>query len=93
MNSRPVLLVLAFGFGILVVLIAILGFGAIRRADAIYKDMKAAQDSYSETESFRRGIATDIYLAALPSDGSSVGQQPLTPVARIVSPLRGYVEQ
>jgi signal transduction histidine kinase len=63
MNSRPVLLVLAFGFGILIVLIAVLGFGAIRRADAIYKDMKAAQDSYSETESFRRGIATDIYLA------------------------------
>jgi hypothetical protein len=42
-----------------IVLIAILGFGAIRRAGAIYKDMKAAQDSYSETESFRRGIATD----------------------------------
>jgi signal transduction histidine kinase len=63
MNSRPVLLVLAFGFGILIVLIGILGFGAIRRADAIYKDMKAAQDSYSETESFRRGIAADIYLA------------------------------
>jgi signal transduction histidine kinase len=63
MNSRPVLLLLVLGFGILIVLIAVLGFGAIRRADAIYNDMKAAQDSYSETESFRRGIATDIYLA------------------------------
>ena len=63
MNSRPVLLVLALAFGILIVLIAVLGFGAIRRADTIYKDMRTAQDSYSETESFRRGISTDIYLA------------------------------
>jgi signal transduction histidine kinase len=63
MNSRPVLLILALGFGIVIVLIAVSGFGAIGRADGIYMDMKAAQDAYSETESFRRGIATDIYLA------------------------------
>ena len=63
MYSRSLLLVLAIGFGILTVLIAILGFGAIRRADAIYRDMQAAQDAYSQTETFRRGIATDIYLA------------------------------
>ena len=63
MNSRPVLLVLVLGFGILIVLIAVLGFGAIRRADEIYIDMKAAQDAYSEAESFRRAIVTDIYTA------------------------------
>jgi hypothetical protein len=62
MKSRPNLLVLALGFGILIALIAVLGFGATRRAEAIYKDMKA-EDSYSETESFRRGISTDVYLA------------------------------
>src|SRR5215813_6846698 len=63
MNSRSVLFVLAVGFGVMIVLIAVLGFGAIRRADAIYNDMRAAQDVYLEAESFRRGIATDIYLA------------------------------
>jgi signal transduction histidine kinase len=63
MNWRSALFVLVIGFGILVVLIAVLGFGAVRRADSIYTEMKAAQDSYVATESFRRGIANDIYLA------------------------------
>ena len=63
MESRSSSFVLAIGFSILIVLIAVLGFGAIRRADTIYREMKAAQDSYSQTETFRRGIATDIYLA------------------------------
>ena len=63
MNSRSSLCVLAIGFSILIVLIAFLGFGAIRRADAIYRDMHAAQDAYVQTETFRRGIATDVYLA------------------------------
>ncbi len=63
MYSRSSLFVLALGFSILIVLIAFLGFGAIRRADAIYRDMHAAQDAYVQTETFRRGIATDVYLA------------------------------
>ncbi len=63
MNSRSSLFVLAIGFGILIILIAALGFGAIRRADAIYRDMQSAQDSYSQTESFRRDISRDLYLA------------------------------
>ena len=63
MNSRSSLFVLAIGFSILIVLIAFLGFGAIHRADAIYRDMHAAQDAYVQTETFRRGIATDVYLA------------------------------
>src|ERR1051326_1450635 len=63
MYSRSSLFVLAIGFGALIVLIGILGFGAIRRADAIYRDMEAAQDSYSQTEEFRRDISRDLYLA------------------------------
>jgi len=63
MYSRSSLFVLAIGFSILIVLIAFLGFGAIRRVDAIYRDMRAAQDAYVQMETFRRGIATDVYLA------------------------------
>src|SRR5262249_49705192 len=55
--------VLAVGFGILVVLIAVLCFGAIRRADMIYAEVQNGQESYLQTEAFRRGIVTDLYLA------------------------------
>src|SRR5689334_10698377 len=63
MNSRSSLFVLASGFGILIVLIAILSFGAVRRADAIYRDMQTAQDSYSHLETMRRSMVFDMYLA------------------------------
>lgn len=62
MKSRSSL-ALAFGFGTLIVLIAVLGFGAIRRARAIYIEMESTQQTYLEAESFRRDIATDMYLA------------------------------
>lgn len=55
--------VLALGFGTLIALIAILGIGAIRRARAIYTEMESTQDAYLQAESFRRDIATDMYLA------------------------------
>lgn len=55
--------VLAVGFGTLIALIAILGFGAIRRARAIYTEMEGTQDAYLQTETFRRDIATDMYLS------------------------------
>ncbi len=55
--------VLALGFGTVVVLIAVLGFGAVRRARAIYTEMESIQDSYLESESFRRDVASDMYLA------------------------------
>lgn len=55
--------VLAIGFSILVVLIAILGFGAIGRAKAIYNEMEKTQDAYLQAEAFRRDIVTDMYLA------------------------------
>ena len=54
---------LFIGFGALIIVTAVLGIGATRRADAIYRDILIAQETYSQTESFRRGIATDMYLA------------------------------
>lgn len=65
MRSRSLLLPLVMGFGTLVVLIAVLGVGAIRRARAIYDEMEATQDLYLQSESSRRDIATDMYLAGI----------------------------
>jgi signal transduction histidine kinase len=62
MKSRSSV-ILAFGFGTLVILIAVLGFGAIRRARAIYNEMESTQQTYLEAESFRRDIAADMYIA------------------------------
>ncbi len=55
--------ILAAGFGTLIVLIAVLGFGAIRRARAIYNEMESTQQTYLEAEAFRRDITADMYLA------------------------------
>jgi signal transduction histidine kinase len=63
MYSRSSLFVLAIGFGVLIVLIAVLTFGAVRRADTIYRDMQTAQDSYSQMETLRRNMISDMYLA------------------------------
>jgi hypothetical protein len=65
MKSRSLLLPLTSGFGILVILIAILGVGAIRRARAIYNEMESTQDAYLQSEATRRDIATDMYLAGI----------------------------
>lgn len=54
---------LVLGFGTLVGLIVFLGFGPMRRAREINKEMEAAQASYLQAESFRAGIASDMYLA------------------------------
>jgi signal transduction histidine kinase len=62
MKSRSAF-ALIVGFSILIVLIAILGFGAVRRVRTIYQEMETAQESYLGTEAFRRGIANDMYLA------------------------------
>lgn len=56
-------LVLAFGFGTLIILIGVLGLGAMRRARAIFNEMDAAHDAYLQAESFRAGISSDMYLA------------------------------
>ena len=65
MKSRSLLVPLALGFGTLVVLIGILGVGAIRRARAIYDEMESTQDVYLQSEAARRDIATDMYLAGI----------------------------
>ena len=62
MKSRSSL-ILALGFGTLIILIAVLGFGAVRRAGTIYVEMQTAQDAYLNTEAFRRPIVQDMYLA------------------------------
>jgi signal transduction histidine kinase len=64
MNGRSSV-VLAFGFGILIVLIAGLGIGAIQRASVMYSELKTSQDSYLETEALCRDIATDMYSAGV----------------------------
>src|ERR1044072_2349033 len=63
MKYRSTLFALALGFGILIALIAALALGAVRKAASMYQEMQVAQDSYLRAESFRRGIATDTYLA------------------------------
>ncbi len=55
--------IIAAAFGILVILIGLLGFGALRRAKTIYREMEHTQNTYLRTESFRRDIASDMYLA------------------------------
>jgi signal transduction histidine kinase len=62
MKSRSSL-VLAAGFGILVVLIAVLGFSAIGRARQLYREMEVTQETYLANEAFRRDVAADMYLA------------------------------
>src|SRR5262245_39082854 len=63
MNPRSSLFVLTIGFGILIVLIGTLGFGAIGQADSIHQEMGTAQGSYLRIEEFRRGVVADIFLA------------------------------
>jgi signal transduction histidine kinase len=55
--------VLAIGFGSLIALIAALGFGAVRRAKAIYNETETTQETYLLAEAFRRDIVTDMYLS------------------------------
>jgi signal transduction histidine kinase len=56
---------LALGFGILIMLIAGLGVGAIQRASIMYAELTTSQDSYLKTEALCRGIATDMYSAGV----------------------------
>jgi signal transduction histidine kinase len=55
--------VLIIGFGILIVLIGVLGFRAVQRAESIYQEMQVAQDAYLHSEEFRRGFVADMYLS------------------------------
>src|SRR5215831_16662062 len=55
--------VLMIGFGILIVLIGVLGFRAVQRAESIYEEMQVDQDAYLRSEEFRRGFVADMYLS------------------------------
>jgi signal transduction histidine kinase len=62
LESRPSF-VLGIGFGILIVLIGVLGLRSVQRAGSNYVEMQVAQDSYLRTEQFRRGFVADMYLS------------------------------
>ncbi len=61
MKSRS-WLVLSIGFGTLILLIGLLGFGAMGRAKALHDQMLAADEKYRQTDSVLREIPTDLYL-------------------------------
>ncbi len=64
MRSRS-WVVLVSGFGILVGLICLLGIGAVRRADSIYREMTEAHEAYLRAEYPLRDIPGDLYFADL----------------------------
>ena len=64
MRSRS-WLVLSIGFGTLILLIGLLGFGAMRRAQALHDEMVAAHDAYLETDAVLREIPADLYLGGI----------------------------
>lgn len=64
MRSRS-WLVLLIGFGTLVLLIGLLGFGAMRRAQALHDETVAAHDAYLQTDAVLREIPADLYLGGI----------------------------
>ena len=54
---------LSVGFGIVIALIALLGFGAMRRARTINDEMIAAHEKYLQTEAVLNEIPAALYLA------------------------------
>ncbi len=64
MKSRS-WLVLSIGFGTLILLIGLLGFGAMRRAQALHNETVAAHNAYLETDAVLREIPADLYLGGI----------------------------
>jgi signal transduction histidine kinase len=64
MRSRS-WLVLLIGFGTLILLIGLLGFGAMRRAQALHNETVAAHDAYLQTDAVLREIPADLYLSGI----------------------------
>ena len=56
-------LILSVGFGIVIALIALLGFGAMRRAKTINDEMIAAHEKYLENEAVLNEIPAGLYQA------------------------------
>jgi signal transduction histidine kinase len=61
MRSRSWLPLLA-GFGMLILLIGLLGFGAMHRAQELYDESAAASEAYMQTDAVLRDIPSDLYL-------------------------------
>lgn len=61
-NSRWVL---GAGFGTLLLLIAILGLGATRRAESLHRQTLAAQSAYLQTDRLLREIPVDLNLSGV----------------------------
>lgn len=57
--------VLAIGFGSLLFLIGVLGFGALRRTSAMHAQAIAAQMAYQETDQAVRDLPADIHFAGI----------------------------
>jgi signal transduction histidine kinase len=64
MRSRS-WLVLLIGFGTLILLIGLLGFGAMRRAQALHDETVSAHDAYLQTDAVLREIPADLYLGGI----------------------------
>jgi signal transduction histidine kinase len=58
-------LILSFGFGSLLLLIAILGVEAYRRTDRIYRELASIQDLYRSRSSVLNDIQADLYKSAV----------------------------
>jgi signal transduction histidine kinase len=57
--------ILLIGFGSLVVLIGILGFGGFRRAERIYHEVATIHEAYRQTASMLSDIESDNYLSSV----------------------------
>jgi len=56
---------LVLGFGALLFLIGLLGFGALQRAGEMYQQMIATQRAYEETDQAIRSLPADLHLAGI----------------------------
>lgn len=65
MRSTKSRLALAAGFGTLLLLITLLGFGATQRAKTLHEQTLAAQRAYLETDRLLRGIPSDLNLSGI----------------------------
>lgn len=62
MRSRS-WLILSIGFGTLILLIGILGFGAMRRSQTLHDQTVSAHEAYLRTDAVLREIPADLYLS------------------------------
>lgn len=61
MRSRS-WLVLSLGFGTLILLIGLLGFGSMRRSQTLHDQTVSAHEAYLQTDAVLREIPADLYL-------------------------------